>query len=83
VFHFHDLERLGLVDPDTGDALLRTGDRLVALRDIRTGDVVQAIRTPPGLYITEPQPQSFGIGRHRNLFFAIFDERALGPRGGA
>jgi len=82
VFHFDDLEQLGLVDPATGDALLRTGDRLVAIRDLRTGELVQAIRTPPGLYLTEAQPQSFGLGGRRNLLLATFGERALGPQGG-
>jgi hypothetical protein len=81
VFHFADLERLGLVDPTTGDALLRVGDRLVAIRDLRTDALVQAVRTPPGLYLTEPQPQ-FGLGGRRNLLLATFGERALGPQGG-
>lgn len=80
VFHFADLEQLGLVDPATGDALLRVGDRLVAIRDLRTGALVQAVRTPPGLYLTEPQPQ-FGLGGRRNLLLATFGERALGPQG--
>lgn len=83
VFHFEDLERMDLVDSVTGDARLRVDDRLVAIRDFYTGEVVQAIRTPPGLYITEVQPQSFGLGLRRNLLFAIFNERALGPKGGA
>jgi hypothetical protein len=82
VFHFADLERLGLVDPITGDAGLRIGDRLVAIRDRRTGELVQAVRTPPGLYLTEPQPQ-FGLGGRRNLLIATFGERALGPQGAA
>lgn len=82
VFHFADLEQLGLVDPTTGDVLLRPGDRLVAIRDLRTGAVVQAIRTPPGLYLSEAQPQSFGLGGRRNLLLATFGERALGPQGG-
>jgi hypothetical protein len=82
VFHFADLEQLGLVDPTTGDALLRVGDRLVAIRDLRTDELVQAIRTPPGLYLTEAQPQ-FGLGRRRNLLLTTFSERALGARGGA
>lgn len=83
VFHFEDLERMNLVDPGAGDALLRIDDRLVAIRDYHTGDAVQAVRTPPGLYITEVQPQSFGLGLKRNLLFATFNERALGPKGGA
>lgn len=81
VFHFQDLERMGLVDPSTGEALLRIGDRLVAIRDHRTGELVQAVRTPPGLYLTEAQPQ-FGLGRRRNLLLATFNERAVGTRGG-
>jgi hypothetical protein len=80
VFHFADLERLGLVDPTTGEALLRIGDRLTAIRDYRTGDLIQAVRTPPGLYLTEPQPE-FGLGGCRNLLLATFSERALGPQG--
>ena len=75
VVHFRDLEQLGLVDPTTGDALLRVGDRIVALRDYRTGELVQAVRTPPGLYLTEAQPQ-FGLGLRRNLLLATFTERA-------
>lgn len=82
VFHFEDLERMELVDPDSGDALLHVDDRLVSIRDYHTGEVVQAVRTPPGLYITEVQPQSFGLGLRRNLLLATFNERALGPKGG-
>jgi len=74
---------MGLVDLATGDALLRVNDRLVAICDFNTGELVQAIRTPPGLYLTEAQPQSFGLGLKRNLLLATFDERTLGPKGGA
>ena len=80
VFHFRDLERMGLVDPPSGDALLRVNDRLVAIRDL-TGALVQAVRTPPGLYATEVQPQSFGLGRARNLLLVRWEPRALGARG--
>jgi hypothetical protein len=80
VFHFADLERFGLVDPGTGEALLRIGDRLAAIRDPRTGDLLQTVRTPPGLYLTEPQP-TFGLGGRRNLLVATFSDRALGPQG--
>ncbi len=82
VFHFRELERMGLVDAATGDALLRVNDRLVAIRDL-AGNLVQAIRTPPGLYATEVQPQSFGLGLCRNLLLVTFEERELGLRGGA
>lgn len=79
VFHFRDLERLGLVDPASSDALLRVNDRLVAIHD-QAGRLVQAVRTPPGLYATEVQPQSFGLGRARNLLLVTFQERELGVR---
>jgi hypothetical protein len=82
VFHFRDLERMGLVDAGTGDALLRVNDRLVAIHDL-DGNLVQAVRTPPGLYVTEVQPQSFGIGRSRNLLLATVGSRELGARGAA
>ncbi len=82
VFHFQDLERMGLVDLASGDALLRVNDRLVAIHDL-AGNLVQRVRTPPGLYATEVQPQSFGLGLARNLLLVTFDERELGPRGAA
>jgi len=82
VFHFRDLERMGLVDPATGDALLRINDRLVAIHDA-AGNLIQAVRTPPGLYVTEVQPQSFGMGQHRNLLLVRYEERELGARGAA
>ena len=82
VFHFRDLERMGLVDPATGDALLRVNDRLVAIRDL-SGALVQAVRTPPGLYVTEVQPQSFGLGRSRNLLLITMQDRELGVQGAA
>ncbi|MBI4508734.1 MAG: hypothetical protein HY698_03795 [Deltaproteobacteria bacterium] len=82
VFHFQDLERMGLVDAASGDALIRVNDRLVAIHDV-AGNLVQRVRTPPGLYATEVAPQSFGLGSARNLLLVTFDERELGPRGAA
>jgi hypothetical protein len=77
VFHFRDLERLGLVDAATGDALIRPSDRLGALYDV-TGALVQAVRTPPGLYVTEARPTGFGLHRRRprrNLLLVTFNDR--------
>jgi hypothetical protein len=79
VMHFKDLEQLGLVDPATGDALVRPGDRLGALLD-RNGALVQAIRTPPGLYVTEARIAGFGLGLtrpRRNLLLVSFSDRPL------
>jgi len=80
VFHFADLERLGLVDFDSGESLLRVGDRLAAIRELRTGALIQAVRTPPGLYLVEAQPE-FGLSGGRNLLMATFAERAVGLQG--
>jgi hypothetical protein len=85
VFHFKDLERMGLVDAASGDALIRPGDRLAALRDL-CGDLVQEVRTPPGLYVTEARPIGFGLNMkrpRRNLLLVAFEDRqqAVGRAG--
>jgi hypothetical protein len=77
VFHFKDLERLGLVDAATGDALVRPGDRLGGLYD-KAGMLVQSVRTPPGLYVTEARPSGFGLNMtrpQRNLLMVTFEDR--------
>lgn len=77
VFHFRDLERLDLVDLTSGDALIRPGDRLGALLTLE-GDLVQAVRTPPGLYVTEARPIGFGLNRRRprrNLLLVSLQDR--------
>lgn len=79
VFHFDDLERLGLVDPSTGEPLIRPNDRLVAIFD-KQGSLVQEVRTPPGLYATEVKPTGFGLGHARNLLLVSFNDREQGAR---
>ena len=82
VFHFADLERLGLVDDQTGQALIQPGDRLGALREKR-GDLVQSIPNPPGLFVTEARSSGFGLNRgnpRRNLLFARFEARPTAAR---
>jgi len=81
VFHFRDLERLGLVD-DMGRAAISNGDRLVSLKD-RAGVSLQTVPTPPGLYVTEAMPESFGLcmaAPRRNLLIVRLATR--GPSGG-
>ena len=84
VFHFADLEKLGLVDSGSGDALVRVGDRLGAIFDLG-GALVQAVRTPPGLFVTEAKPMGFGFFMprpRRNLLLVTFDDReTAAPRG--
>ncbi len=80
VFHFKDLERLGLVDSLTGEALIRPSDRLDGLFDTE-GNLVWAVRTPPGLYVTEARPAGFGLFRRRprrNLLIVSFNDRPAG-----
>ena len=73
VFHFKDLERLGLVDAD-GTPQIRLDDRLVNIKD-RHGNVVQTVKTPPGQYVVAVTPLSFGLGisnPKRNICIAMF-----------
>ena len=76
VFHFKDLERLGLIDALTGEALIRPSDRLSGLFDTE-GNLVWAVRTPPGLYVTEARPAGFVLFRRRprrNLLIVSFSD---------
>jgi hypothetical protein len=77
VFHYAQLELLGLVDQDTGTALApRVGDRLESIHHRLDLALVQAVPTPPGLYCVEAQPRSHGLsGLRRNLLVCTFRER--------
>jgi hypothetical protein len=81
VFHFRDLERLGLVDDATGTPSIAPSDRLDAIRQ-RDGLLVQKVPTPPGLYVTEALPRGFGLGRvpKRNLLVTRFESRPVATR---
>jgi len=82
VFHFNDLERLDLVNVDTGDALIRPGDRLGAIYD-KQGKLIQRIRNPPGLYVKEARPIGFGLNMsnpRRNLLLVTFTDRRQAAR---
>lgn len=84
VFHFADLEAAGLVDATTGEALIRPRDRLVSIRKCTPdAPIIQAIRTPPGLYAVDAQPQSFGLsGGERNLLIVGFEQRDVSTTAG-
>ena len=82
VFHRRDLEKSRLVDPATGRALVRPGDRLGALYD-RTGRLVERFPEPPGLFLVEATPISYGLGLLRprsNLLLCTFHDRPQGIR---
>ncbi len=83
VFHFKDLEQMGLVNVGSGDALIRSGDRLSAIYDKHEA-LVQSIRMSPGLYVQEARPIGFGLNRarsRRNLLLVSFADRPQGTRG--
>ena len=85
VFHYAELERIGLVDAATGSALIHVGDRLGALYDL-LGELVQVVRTPPGLYVTEAKPIGFGLSMsrpRRNLLLVSFEDRDTAASRGA
>lgn len=77
------LRRLGFIVPDwveapavAGECLIRVNDRVVSIRD-KCKKVVQAIRTPPGLYITEMRP-IFGVAQQRDFFYVSLGDRQQG-----
>lgn len=66
VMHLQELETSGYVDATTGMVLFKPGDRISAIYDLR-GALVQTFPNPPGLYISEVMPASYGLGISRNL----------------
>ncbi len=76
---YHDLTRLGLVDGTTGEAKIRKGDRLAAIYQRCGGPLVQAIRTPPGLYVTQAAFGA-GLGRGATTLIITLEDRELGAR---
>lgn len=73
VWAFRNLEEMGLIDPETGDCLVRVNDRLVSFcDDCRNRFAV--VRTPPGLYVTQLQP-TFGISNTRDLLIVTLEDR--------
>jgi hypothetical protein len=75
VWTHKDLVALDLITP-TGEPLVRANDRLVSIRD-KNFRVVEIIRTPPGLYVTEVRPL-FGLAQRRDLFLVSFEDRKQG-----
>ncbi len=81
VFHFEDLENMGLVDLSTGLSKIKVNDRPLALYHQFDGSLAQKL---DGFYITEAQPQSFGLtGLRRNLLVCTCQGRDQGYSGGA
>lgn len=76
VFHFKDLEDAGAVQAGTGKPIIKApGARLLAIRNPRTGDVIERFDSAPGFYAIEARSMGFGMGADRNLLLVIFEER--------
>jgi hypothetical protein len=79
VLHMAELESAGLLDDDRLP-LLRVNDRLEAVY-YSDGSLAQRFPDPPGLYCTEAQPRSFGLGGERSLFLMTFEARERAVQG--
>ncbi len=77
LFHYRDIERLGLIETSTGSAKIKVGDRLNAIYQICDGSLIQKIRNPPGCFITKASP-TFGLHSRRNLLICTFRSRDPG-----
>jgi hypothetical protein len=78
IFHFVDLEAVGMVDATSGRAKLRApGDRLVAIRNPDTHELIETIPDNPGFWAISVESIGWGMGPDRNLLKVIFEDRAL------
>lgn len=80
VFHRKTLKALGLIDEDTGNVLIKTGDRVGSLEKHNVeGFVVLRLPAPEGLYVTQVMPRSWGFGSDGyDLHVAIINPRDPG-----
>lgn len=80
IFHFADLEQLGLVDIN-GRPSIHVNDRLVAIYTM-DGRLVQQMPASPVMNATEITPLGFGLGGERNLLLVNFVAEMLSVKGG-
>jgi len=81
-FHYRDLEAAGMIEAGTNRSKLHIDDRLHAIRDYRTGALVELVPNPPGLFATQVQSRSFGLSSlKRNLLLMTFEQRSTSDRG--
>ena len=75
LFHFRDLERLGLLDAH-GASTIRNADRLAAIYSPDGATAIQSFPDPPGQYVINTTPISWGFrGGSRNVLRVEFAER--------
>lgn len=80
VCHFAELADAGLVDAETGEALIRIAARLVKI-DTLDGKLIQNFERL-NLYVREVNPASWGLsGGTRNLLLLTFEQRNQGSLG--
>lgn len=72
VMHRVDLKRMKLIDPSTRKVLLKVNDRISSITSFRRPYVETVRIDPPGLYIIEIQPASFGFGMDGTDLFLVF-----------
>lgn len=80
-FHYRDLEDAGLLEPTTLRPKIRVNDRLVAIYDYRTAELIEQFPNPPGFFAREVRSADFGLSSlKRNLLLVTFMERELSER---
>lgn len=83
IAHYDDLERRGFLDATTKKTTIRKNDRLVRILNCDTGELIETIANPPGLFVHQVQPIGWGLGRERNLLLIEFEERERSIQGSA
>jgi hypothetical protein len=83
ILHMVELEQKQLVDPVTGEPVLKVNDKLLGLygscgAGMHALHQVQDVRDVPGLYCTEVCPAGEGLGGNRNLLKLVFEDREHG-----
>ncbi len=79
VFFFADLEAAGLVESTSGLAKIKVGDRMTAIYDIHTEELVHKVPLVPGAYVTKAEPH-FGLNGGKNLLMVTFKGRDPGAQ---
>jgi hypothetical protein len=81
IFDTEDLAALGLLDEATRLPLLKPTDRIHAIYDNRTEDLIELVQNPPGLFAHQVGFIDFGFyGGPASLVYAAFMDRAQGNR---
>jgi hypothetical protein len=82
VFHYTDLEYMGLIDAPTQEATVpRVGDRLASILNTE-GALLQSIPEDRPVFCQQATWRSFGLtGGGKNLLVCVFESRDVSERG--